>query len=178
MTITQLHERHLSDDHRQAILELQQLAFPQTEEFKTQRWWHAPLDGSELWIGCEKNSELIGSVLLLFRNVTTQAGTLKLGGIGNVCSHPAHRGAGAAKKCMLAANAVIAEQCDFGLLECGDPVGAFYESLGWQEVNNEVVWQLPDGTPGKTESHVMIVPGRKGLADWPAGTVDLNGPNW
>ncbi len=178
MTITQLHERHLSDDHRQAILELQQLSFPQTEEFKTQRWWHTPLDGSELWIGCEADSELIGSVLLLFREVTTAAGPLTLGGIGNVCSHPDHRGAGAARKCMAAAGAVIAEQCDFGLLECGDPVVDFYGAMGWQEIDNEVIWQFPDGKPGKTESHVMVLAGRKALDAWPVGTVDLNGPNW
>ena len=183
MEVTRTAERDLTAQQAEDIRRLQQAAFPNTVEFPTQRWWHTPLAGGEQWLGARREGELIGSVRLLFCTITTAAGDeLFVGGIGNVCSHPSARGVGAAKACMLAAQRVIAAEADFGLLFTGRTVRAFYEGLGWHVIDNELVLRHPDGrdAPGHDgpDEFNLIYPGRLALADWPAGSIDLNGPDW
>ena len=54
----------------------------------------------------------VGSVRLIVSGLRTAAGELLVGGMANVCSHPDHRGEGAAKACMRAAQQVIASTAD------------------------------------------------------------------
>ena len=160
---------------------LQHLAFPATVEFATQRWWHAPLEGDEVWVGARRNGRLIGSALLVFRTVTAGCGDLPVGGVGNVCSHPDSRGQGAAKACMRAAQEIIASAADFGMLMAGGKVRAFYEDLGWRVIDSEVVYRKVDGSEAVfhgPEPFILIYPGRRQLADWPEGPINLNGPDW
>jgi len=182
MDVTRTAERDLTDQQAEDIRRLQRAAFPATKEFATQRWWHTPPASGEQWLGARRDGELIGSVKLLFRTITTDAGELLVGGIGNVCSHPHARGLGAAKACMQAAQRVIAAEADFGLLFTGRAVRTFYESLGWHVVDNELIHRHGDGhdAPGHggADDFSLISPGRLALADWPAGTIDLNGPDW
>lgn len=182
MDVTRTAERDLTDTQKAEVLALQQLAFPGTEEFPTQRWWHTPLDDGEEWIGARRDGRLIASVRLIFRTIITDAGELLVGGVGNVCSHPDFRGFGAAKACMRAAQETIAAETDFGLLMTGTGVKAFYESLDWHVVDNHMVHRHTDGrdAPGHNSpgEFKMIYPGRLALGDWPAGTINLNGPDW
>ncbi|MHC4984634.1 MAG: GNAT family N-acetyltransferase [Planctomycetota bacterium] len=175
-------EPDLTAEQKQEIRELQYAAFPSTDEFATQRWYHSPPTDEDTWFAARIDGELIGSVRLLFREISTDAGDLVVGGIGNVCSHPAHRGSGAAKACLMAAAGAIQRDADFGLLSCGEPVRPFYESLGWQAIKNQLRYR--PGTAhaplviGVPSDYAMILPGRKSLDDWPAGEIDLNGPDW
>lgn len=178
MNITTTIERNVTGVHAEEIRALQESAFPQTEEFRTQRHWHTPLAADDCWIGARTDGQLVGSVCIMFRTITTPAGDFRIGGIGNVCSAPAARGKGAAKACMNTAGAIIGSTCDFGLLGCGDAVLAFYESLGWSRIDNDVIWTDAAGNRAVHDPNVMIFPGRQTLADWPTGTIDLNGPNW
>jgi predicted N-acetyltransferase YhbS len=178
MNIATTLERNLTDAHAEEIRALQQAAFPQTEEFRTQRHWHTPIAADDCWVGARVEGRLIGSVCVMFRTVSTAIGDLRIGGIGNVCSHPDARGLGAAKACMRAAGAIIEATCDFGLLGCGDVVLAFYAGLGWSKIDNEVIWTDADGHRQAHDPNVMILPGTRPLAQWPDGTIDLNGPNW
>ena len=175
-------EPDLTAEQKQEIRELQYAAFPSTEGFATQRWYHSPPCDDDKWFAARADGELIGSVRLLFREVSTDAGDFVVGGIGNVCSHPGHRGSGAAKACLMAAAGAIQRGADFGLLSCGEPVRPFYESLGWQKVDNLLHYRpgtahapLVTGAPS---DHVMILAGRRSVDDWPDGEIDLNGPDW
>ncbi|MHC4563123.1 MAG: GNAT family N-acetyltransferase [Planctomycetota bacterium] len=175
-------ERDLTAEHAEEIRRLQQAAFPGTPEFPTQRWWHTPVDENERWLGARVDGELIGSVRLLFRTIITTGGERAIGGIGNVCSHPDHRGQGAAAACMQAAGQEIAREADFGILFCGEPVRTFYERLGWQVVDNEL-YVRPAGAAGERvrstgHGYAMIRPGRLPVEQWPTGEIDLNGPDW
>lgn len=182
MDITRTAECDLTPDQQADVQALQQLGFPGTPEFPTQRWWHTPLDAGEQWLGARLDGALIGSVRLLFRTIVTDGGELVVGGIANVCSHPDHRGEGAAKACMRAAEQVIATEADFGLLMTGGGVWKFYQSLGWQVVDNHMIHRQTDGkdAPGHngSDDYNMICPGRLTLADWPAGEININGPDW
>ncbi|KKN73740.1 hypothetical protein LCGC14_0397860 [marine sediment metagenome] len=182
MDVTCTIECDLSDRMAEDIRQLQQAAFPTAEEFLTQRWWHTPLSDNERWVGARTGDKLIGSVRLLFRTITTPAGELVVGGLGNVCSHPDCRGQGVASACMRAAAEVIEREADFGFLFCGETVRDFYAKLGWQTVSN-VFWMLEGGSDGPRVSdtphgYAMIHPGRQSMDDWPKGEIDLNGPDW
>lgn len=182
MDITCVKEPDLTAEQKQEIRDLQHAAFPSTAEFTVQRWYHTPPGDDEKWFAARIDGELIGSVRLVFREVSTAAGDFRVGGIGNVCSHPSRRGGGAAKACMTAAAGAIRREADFGLLFCGEPVRRFYESLGWRTVEN--LFHYRPGTahaPLVTRvpsDYAMILPGRRGAGDWPAGEIDLLGPDW
>ena len=182
MDISVTLELELTAEQKQEIRELQHVAFPSADEFATQRWYHTPPCDDEKWFGARADGELIGSVRLVFRDVSTEAGDLRVGGIANVCSHPSHRGRGAAKACLMAAAGAIQRDADFGLLFCGEPARLFYEGLGWQTVDN--LFHYRPGTahaPLVTQvpsDYAMIRPGRRSVDAWPGGEIDLNGPDW
>jgi len=179
METTCVAEKDLTAELDKAILEIQHLAFPKTMEFVSQRWWHSPAAPEDLWFVCLQDGRLIGSVRLIHRRIQTPAGGLLAGGIANVCSHPQARGHGAASACMRASQQYMAKGADFGLLFCGQKVHEFYRKLGWQDVQNELSLTYLDGRQGKKqEGHIMIYLGRRAVADWPAGEIDINGPDW
>ena len=182
MNITCIAEGNLTEAQAREIQQLQQAAFPDADEFASQRWWHAPLAGNELWLGAREGDKLIGSVLLAFRTVTTPEGDAFVGAIGNVCSHPDHRGVGAASACMRAAGYAIRRECDFGVLFCGPPVIEFYRKLGWRQIGNPMRYQLTGDSESQlaNERHgyAMAIGGKRTVDDWPRGEIDLNGPDW
>jgi predicted N-acetyltransferase YhbS len=182
MDIAGIIERDLTEAQQQEIQQLQYAAFPDTDEFATQRCWHTPLEGNELWLNARKDGVLIGSVLLMFRTVTSPAGDLFVGAIGNVCSHPDHRGAGAASACMTAAAEAIQRECDFGVLFCGPPVREFYAKLGWTQIGNPMRYQLIGDSESQlaNERHgyAMAIGGKRPVDEWPRGEINLNGPDW
>ena len=83
---------------------------------------------------------------------------------------------------MRAAQQVTATDADFGLLMTGGGVWKFYQGLGWQVVDNHMIHRQTDGqdAPGHNgpDDYNMICPGRLTLADWPAGEININGPDW
>lgn len=102
---------------------------------------------------------------------------LPVWGLGNVCTHPDHRGHGWARKVLKAAFAHVDESptplCLFqtGILE-------FYEKLGARKVSNRFINskapERGDASPWWSP-HIMIYPAS---AAWPEGTIDLNGPGF
>jgi hypothetical protein len=182
MEVRELSESELTAEMDRQILELQQLAFPQTVEFKTQRWWHTPARPEDRWFLVFEGPRLIGSVRVVHRTIATSGGPRLIGGVANVCSHPEARGSGAAKAAMRATAAYIGRSADFGLLGCGTKVHGFYAGLGWADMTDTVSMIHADGHHGPVaanpEHYNMIYPGRCGLDQWPAGPIDLNGQDW
>ena len=182
MDVTITREQDLTPQQDREILDLQHAAFVNTAEFAHQRWWHSP-PTDDLWVGARRDGHLVGSVRLVPRRIRVGDVELDVMGFGNVCSHPDARGTGAASACMTAGAECIRDAgVDFGLLFCGERVHGFYRRLGWRDVDNEVVYHVPDETgalvPGSGHACTMIHPAGKPAEEWPAGTVDLNGSDW
>jgi predicted N-acetyltransferase YhbS len=174
-------ESRITPELDRQILQLQHEAFPDEPLFAVQRWWMVPACPQDLWFTASLDGRLVGSVRRLPRTVGAACGALVVAGIANVCSSPAARGRGAAKACMQAAQDGIASgwQADFGLLFCRGRVADFYSKLGWNDVTNPFIVTGPDGTKAPLpQRRAMIFAGRRRLADWPAGAIDLNGPRW
>jgi len=184
MRVIRLSEGELTPHLIEAILALQQAAFPRTPEFKHQRWYETPLMIDDQWFLAEEIGRLIASVRLIHRTISTLQGPLAIGGVANTCSHPKAQGTGAAKACMRAAQSYLtaSPSIDYGMLFCNDIVRGFYEKLGWHGITNPVNLTGPDSLPKRmtpTEATItMIHPGRKAVSQWPSGDIDLNGPEW
>ena len=78
---------------------------------------------------------------------------------------------------------------EFGVLFCMPANAGYYARLGWSAVENEVTFTDTAGVvqtaPSRHWGTMMILPGtaqdppeQRAAADWPTGTVDLNGPDW
>lgn len=176
-------ERELDQPLAARIADVQLAAFPKTTEFAYQRWWHTPPAPDDLWFTLSRSGQVIGSVVVIHRTILAGPSRLTVAGIGNVCSHPDHRGEGAARQCMRKVQEYIAGHRTLaaGLLFCGVSVRGFYARLGWQEIANPLRHVQPDGQPVWTDCRQrggMAYPGRVALADWPTGLVDLQGPDW
>jgi len=175
-------ERDIDEPLSRQIIALQRVAFPNEEQFKGKRWAFTVPLAEDRWFQAWEGDELAGSVWLHHRTILTADGPRKVGGIANVCSSPAHRGAGAAKACMRAAGDYMAgnDGIDFGLLFCGHVVVKFYASLGWHVTDNRYLAHQPDGTikPIHDGCFVMNLDVHEGRTPWPTGEIDLNGAEW
>jgi len=182
MDVTCTAEKDLRDEQAREILELQHAAFPRTEEFRTQRWWHTPAADDDLYFTAHMDGRCVASIRVLSRRIATPNGEVSVAGVGNVCSHPDARGKGAATACMKKVLLHIASAADFGLLFCGADRRGFYTRFGWCEVNNDLWYLDEQGARRRADpnSHgcIMVFPGRRGMEDWPEGPIDLNGPDW
>lgn len=100
-----------------------------------------------------------------------------VGGVGGIATHPSHRGRGhAARSIALAVDWMTERDARFALLVCRGELVSYYEALGWELFDGELlVTQF-----GKPETFafndVMVV---AAAGQPPAGgTVDLHGPPW
>ena len=184
MNTTITAEKDLTAEGAEEIRAIQNAAFTNQPLFVHQRWYGIELADDDLWFGVRREGRLVASVRVLHRRILTPRGELTVGGIGNVCSHPAARGTGAAKACMRAVGDYLTGggQVDFGMLFGGHAVHDFYASLGWEDIDNELASLNADGErrvhPASGQGHTMIYPGRKPLSEWPTGQIDLNGHAW
>ncbi len=174
-------ERQITPDLERKIISLQSVAFPKARQFAHQRWISCRPGAADIWFLVTCKEDLVASAWLHRRTIETPVGSLHVGGIGNVCSHPGVRGKGAARRCMLDIQQYLlnSDGIDYGLLFCGDKVAGFYRALGWQTVHNS--WRLTDssGQPIEDDGCIrMIYPGKQDVESWPGGEINLCGPEW
>lgn len=172
-------ENAITPDLEKQIIDVQRASFSDVKRFENHRWLIKP-GSNDLWFLAQKGKRVVGSVWLHHRTVAAQVGPLKIGGIGNVCSHPDVWGQGFARACLTKAQEYLShsDQIEFGLLFAGRAESAFYEKLGWRRVENPI-WNTAEGKKIKEATGVkMIYPARFPLAYWPEGEISLNGPGW
>ena len=177
-------ERDLSAEQAEEIRQLQHEAFPNQPDFAHQRWYGTPLSDDDVWFGLYRDGKLVGSIRLVHRNILAGEKQFRIAGLANVCSSPRARGTGAGKRCMLAFQDYITkeEDFDFGMLFCGSHVHDFYKKLGWHDIDNEVLYETPDGniaiSKDRTDNFIMIYPAKMSVEQFPSGRINLNGPTW
>jgi GNAT superfamily N-acetyltransferase len=110
---------------------------------------------------------------------TAMAGgqSVRLGGIGGVMTIPEYRGRGLASAALQRAAAFLHDPLvvEFGLLTCDPAMTPFYHKLGWQIVEEPLVYDQPSGKVN-LDGAVMILPCRERA--WPMGPIDLCGFPW
>lgn len=107
--------------------------------------------------GLEEQDEVRAACGLLVRELVSGRERLRVGLIGSVCTHEAHRGRGLGRRLLERAEARLAELgCTLAWLWADEP--GFYEHLGWRSAGCEVVFALDAkalaGIPADPRAHL------------------------
>lgn len=126
----------------------------------------------------DEGGDLVAYAGLVIRDGSHDRRPARIGGVGGVKTHPNHRRRGYAGEAMQSAHRFFSEAAgvDFGLLVCEESLIPYYERLGWQLFDGELLTQQPAGKVRFTFNRVMVIP-ITGTAP-KAGVIDLNGPPW
>lgn len=131
----------------------------------------------EWYILALNDSELIGRLGIIDREVLVEGERLRVGGISGVITKNDWRKKGVGNKLMTEAVGVIKDKLNisFGLLLCRQEVSGFYKKLGWRINDFPTTFEQPQGK--------MIFPRLTMTYSgdgkfWPKGLVDLNGFPW
>ena len=122
------------------------------------------------------DGEAVSHVGVLKHEVSVAGQLVKVGGVGGVVTIPACQKKGYARELMQHTARFFKNwQVDAGLLFCLRRRVPYYESQGWQLVNQPVLIEQPSGEiPSPLE--VMVLP--LGGFAWPDGKVKLNSFPW
>jgi predicted N-acetyltransferase YhbS len=176
---------NLSAQHAEGIAGLLQLVWPKPDRTFAQRL-QALYDHIEenrrqgivavsfaVWDG----QEAIAHARTFPRLIHTSMGDLTVMALAAVCVSPQRRGEGLGKLVTEEAFKRI-DSGDFkvSLFQTGVP--EFYSRLGARQIGNRFVNRLNTADPEANpwwDKHIMIYPAS---ADWPEGTIGLNGPGY
>lgn len=114
---------------------------------------------------------------VLRRVVRVNGEPVTVGGIGGVVTVPEAQRKGFARRLMQHSARFIEREwkVDAGLLFCLPPMVAYYEALGWQALEMDVLIDQPSGRVA-APMRVMVLP--FGERPWPPGTVELESFPW
>jgi predicted N-acetyltransferase YhbS len=169
--------RALREGEREAVLDLLERAFHLRALFAAYMDFD-PSYRPENFRVAARGSELLACVQIFEKTVRLRGETVRLGGIGSVGTHPAHRGQGLASALLREA---IEEMSRRGMAVSLLFTGrfAFYERLGWSVIPRPL-WALhappapPSGAPALRPFRAGDLPEVRALYD--ACTRDLDGP--
>lgn len=121
--------------------------------------------------------ELVSHVGVLRHVVSVDGGPVTVGGVGGVVTVQEAQKKGFARRLMKHASNFLEREwgVDAGLLFCLPRMTAYYEALGWREVESLVLIEQPGGQVA-SPLRVMVLP--LGRAGWPAGTIELRSLPW
>jgi predicted N-acetyltransferase YhbS len=162
-----------------AIRDLLVVCFPaDTATFSRTRYWHgsAPVFS----VVHRKNGRVLGHVGVVARTILSGENRIAVGGVQNLAVRPETRGTGIAPRLMESAMVEAQRRgLGFGLLFCVPGLKRFYIGLGWVAV--DVVARMRDPDSNAT----TLIPGKNicmtktlGSHAFPAGEIDLCGPDW
>lgn len=124
-----------------------------------------------IWEG----ERVIAHANIFAREVYTERGSIRLGALSAVCTHPEFRNQGLGAQVVRAAFDLI-DDSTFPVSLWMTTVPGFYEKLGARIVENPWIncqnTENPTADPWPDEQKMIYPAGY----DWPAGQIDLNGP--
>ena len=123
------------------------------------------------------DGEPVSHVGVLKHVVSVNGEPATVGGVGGVVTVPEAQKKGFARQLMRHAAKLLEQEwkMDAGLLFCLPKLLAYYEALGWQEVETSVLIEQPSGTI-VSPVPVMVLP--LGEAGWSSGSIELRGLPW
>jgi predicted acetyltransferase len=125
----------------------------------------------------EDNGHLVSHIGIFVREAKWGERSVRIGGIGEVCTMECYRRKGFARTGMACAASYMKDELavDFGLLFCNKQNYRFYENCGWSRFSGTVCVEQPAGRIAFNISAPYIL----GLKMQPAGGVlDLHGFPW
>jgi predicted GNAT family N-acyltransferase len=125
------------------------------------------------WVG----DNLISHVDIIDRHASVGDLDVHLGGIGGVMTRPAWRRRGYSTTLMRESHQFMQDEMsvDFGLLLCDEDLVSFYSRLGWQRVDNPLVYDQPGGKVIWDDVVMVLACNRD---HFPVGEVAIQGYPW
>jgi GNAT superfamily N-acetyltransferase len=121
--------------------------------------------------------ELVSFAGVYLRDATHDGRAVRVGGVGNVKTHPTARGRGfAAAAVRRAADIFAGRGVAFGLLVYRPELAGFYARLGWRAFAGRLVVRQRGAACDFTLNSAMTL--AVGSAAPAEGTIDLCGPPW
>jgi predicted N-acetyltransferase YhbS len=181
LTTTVRWETALTERDHVLLSELLRVAFPWDTELFTRQSWAWARKEARLWLADGTGRPL--AHLAVERRVVDVGGTeVLVAGIGEVAVSPYlhRRGLGAALMAAFRPRLRTEFAAEFGFVQCGEQVTGFYRRTGWTPVANPVRHLDTDDqrTVREGVSPTLVTAGRRPLAEWPDGLVDLRGLPW
>jgi RimJ/RimL family protein N-acetyltransferase len=125
-----------------------------------------------------EDGKLLSFVGVYVRDAACDGRSVRVGGIGNVKTHPQSRGQGLAAIGIRRAVEFFSAQpeIEFAVLVCEPQLIGYYARLGWQEFRGQLLVRQHEVPSEYTFSRVMTRSVHREAPD--AGTIDLCGPPW
>jgi aminoglycoside 2'-N-acetyltransferase I len=166
-----------SDEDRESLGELKDAVYPPEREGEWEgasRGWSRPE-----WGVFVRNDagDLVSYTGVIRREGAVDGRHTTIGGVGDIATHPDHRGMGYAPLGMgRALDYLATRDTDFALLVCRDQLVSYYQGLGWRLFEGEVR-DTQFGEPDVFELNRVMVGDLNRKAPL-RGTIDLRGPAW
>lgn len=172
-TVNYIKDSDVNEQMNAKLIKILSICFNDQPVFKEQRYFkEKPL---HRWF-IESDNSIIAHIAVHDKNILTEKGTIRIGGIAEVCVHPDYRGKGLVKK-MLAVIHKWLQENDFSFaMLYGD--ADVYVSSGYSTIKNKIKfldhvtkeWKI------ETSKDAMIAPLKNDK--WPDGLIDINGPTF
>jgi GNAT superfamily N-acetyltransferase len=175
-----INEEDILPELDRAIREMLVVCFPADREyFQRQSWWHcAPVYRV---LGRDDKGSVTAHVAVVERAVIvgSNLSKVRVAGIQSCCVLPAYRGTGLSDKLMsVAMDEANRRGFDAGVLFCLDQLETVYGRMGFERLDAAVY--VADDKEGKT-----LIPAKNitmfctlKAKQFPAGDIDLVGPDW
>jgi hypothetical protein len=167
----------LAETEREALRRLSQAVYP-PESIAEWPGRHIEWSSPEWCVRVHDGDALVSYVGVYLRDGHCDGRRVRIGGVGNVKTHPAARRRGHAALGIRRAHAFFQEQptVDFALLVCEPRLLGYYASLGWREFTGRLLVRQHGAAAEFTLDRVMT---HSVHADAPtAGTINVCGPPW
>lgn len=152
---------------------------PDAEHYSKSSWWHSRPQWRTL--AQDDAGQVVGHIAVVIRDVLVgkESEPVKVAGLQSVFVCPKMRGTGLSDNIMKKTMQVANDQhLDAGFLFCVPKYEKTYSRMGWQKIDANVLMDDEQGNvvpiPGKNIT--MIYPFNR--KDFPAGNVNLDGPDW
>jgi hypothetical protein len=168
----------LSVADREAVAELSRAVYP-PESLRNRPGRHIEWATHEWCVRVwGEQGELVSYIGVYLRDGLCDGRQIRIGGVGNVKTHPAARGRGLASLGIRRAVEFFGQQPNvaFALLVCEPRLLGFYSRLGWREFEGRLLVQQRQAATEFTFNRAMTHPV---CEECPMlGTIDLCGPPW
>jgi RimJ/RimL family protein N-acetyltransferase/predicted N-acetyltransferase YhbS len=168
----------LSEADQERVRLLRLAVYP-PEQFADWPGWHVEWSTPEWCVRVrDEQGTLLSYVGVYLREAQCDGRPVRIGGIGNVKTHPSARGQGLAALGVQRAIEFFREEQDvaFALLVCEPDVLGYYARLGWREFGGRLLVRQHGAAAEFTLSRVMT---HAIHSEAPAsGVIDLCGPPW
>ena len=171
--IIYLKDSEVDEEMNKQLIHILSLCFNDQPVFQNQRYFkELP---QHRWIIRDQDL-IIAHVAVHDKNIESEKGSLRIGGIAEVCIHPDFRGRGLVKRMLAIIHEWLKERGFAFAMLYGDK--NVYSSSGYVPIKNQIKYLDHVSQEWKTEESedAMIAPINRN--NWPDGLININGPTF